>query len=47
MKKIYSSIEDLVGNTPMVRLHKWEKKYAPDTVMMAKCEFYNPLLLHH
>ena len=43
MKKIYSGIEELVGQTPLVRLKKWEKKNDLRANIIAKCEFYNPL----
>ena len=43
MKKIYSGIEELVGQTPLVRLKKWEKKNNLRANIIAKCEFYNPL----
>ncbi|MBE6444520.1 MAG: cysteine synthase A [Alphaproteobacteria bacterium] len=43
MKKIYSGIEELVGQTPLVHLQKWEKKNNLKANIVAKCEFYNPL----
>lgn len=43
MKKIFDSLAEMVGNTPILRLHKWEQKNALKAVILAKCEFYNPL----
>lgn len=43
MRKIYDSIEDLVGNTPLLRLHKTEKLFDLRAKLLAKCEFYNPI----
>ncbi len=43
MKKIYDSVIELVGNTPLLRLHKWEQKHQLKAQILAKCEFYNPL----
>lgn len=43
MKKIYDSVTELVGNTPLLRLHKWEQKHQLKAQILAKCEFYNPL----
>ena len=43
MGKIYTSIEDLVGHTPLLQLQKIEQKYGLNANILAKCEFYNPL----
>lgn len=43
MKKNYNSIEEMVGNTPLLRLNKWEKKQGISASLSVKCEFYNPL----
>ena len=43
MNKIYQSITDLVGNTPCIRLSKWEQKHKLKAAIIGKCEFYNPL----
>lgn len=43
MKKIYESVTEMVGNTPLLRLHRWEKKHLLKAQILAKCEFYNPL----
>ena len=43
MRKIYDSIEDLVGHTPLVKLHKIMQKFELKGNLIAKCEFYNPV----
>ena len=43
MRKIYDSIEDLVGHTPLLRLNKLGKKLDLPAAVLAKCEFYNPI----
>lgn len=43
MKKIYNSVAELVGRTPMVRLSKLAKKHKVKAHLLAKCEFLNPL----
>ncbi|MBE6452612.1 MAG: cysteine synthase A [Alphaproteobacteria bacterium] len=43
MTKIYDSIVELVGNTPILRLNKWESEHNLNASLLAKCEFYNPL----
>ena len=43
MQKIYDSIEDLVGHTPLLRLQKLMHHYDVKAEIIAKCEFYNPL----
>ncbi len=43
MKKIFSSITEIVGKTPLVRLCNWERRKNLRACMLAKCEFYNPL----
>lgn len=43
MKKIYDSIEDMVGRTPLLRLNKLKKLFALNADILAKCEFYNPI----
>ena len=42
IKKIYSSITEVVGNTPIVRLKKIEEKYNIKTQLYAKLEYFNP-----
>ena len=41
-KKIYSSITEVIGNTPIVRLNKIEEKYNIKTQLYAKLEYLNP-----
>lgn len=43
MQKIYNSIEDIVGHTPLLRLNKLMRKFRLKADILAKCEFYNPL----
>jgi cysteine synthase A len=40
--KIYNSLLELSGNTPLVRLHKIEEKYELDVILLAKVEMFNP-----
>lgn len=42
MKKIYKSIEELIGNTPIIELQKFEKKYKLKANLLAKLEYFNP-----
>lgn len=42
MAKIYTSVEQLVGNTPLVELSNIEKKYDLKARLLAKVEFLNP-----
>ena len=42
MSKIYKSIEELVGNTPLVELVNLEKKYNLNAKILAKVEGLNP-----
>lgn len=41
--KIYDSILDTIGATPLVRLHKLEKSHSLKGHLLAKLEFFNPL----
>ena len=43
MQKIYDSIEEIVGHTPLLRLNKLKKKFGFKADILAKCEFYNPI----
>lgn len=43
MKKIYDSIAEMVGKTPLLRLNRLMEKYHTGADVLAKCEFYNPL----
>ncbi len=41
--KIYDSILDTIGNTPLVRVPNFTKKYKLEADILAKLEFFNPL----
>lgn len=43
MSKIYDSVEELVGHTPLVKLNKLMKKLQLKANLIVKCEFYNPI----
>ncbi len=40
--KISNSIIDLIGNTPILRLNNFEKKYGVKAHILAKLEYFNP-----
>ena len=40
--KIYKSVSELVGNTPLLRLSRMEKKENVPAVLLAKLELFNP-----
>ncbi len=40
--KVYNSILETIGNTPLVRLHKIEQKYQLKSRLYAKLESFNP-----
>ena len=40
--KIYNSMRELIGNTPLVRLTKLEEKYGLCAKLLAKLEMFNP-----
>lgn len=42
MAKIYNSITEMVGKTPLLMLSRLAKKYKIRANILAKCEFYNP-----
>ena len=42
MGNIYTSVEQLIGKTPLVELTKIEKKYDLKASLLAKVEFFNP-----
>lgn len=42
MANIYTSVEQLIGNTPLVRLSGFEKKYGLKANILAKLEYFNP-----
>ncbi len=42
MKKIYTSVDQLIGSTPLLELKNIERKYNLKARMLAKLEFLNP-----
>jgi len=40
--KIYEKIDELIGNTPLVRLKNTEKEYNLSANLIAKVEYFNP-----
>lgn len=40
--KIYNSVTELVGNTPLVRLIRLERAHAARATILAKLEYFNP-----
>ena len=42
MDKLYASVEDLIGNTPLLRLDRYAKGHGLDATLLAKLEFLNP-----
>jgi cysteine synthase A len=42
MSKVYHSITELVGKTPLVELVNYEKKYALKAALLGKLEYFNP-----
>jgi cysteine synthase A len=42
MTKIYKSIDELIGNTPLVELSNFEKANKLDAKILAKLEYFNP-----
>ena len=42
-KKIFDSIDQTIGNTPMVKLNNISKKFNLSGNIIAKLEFFNPL----
>lgn len=41
--KIYNSILDTIGNTPLVRVPRFTEKYMLEATVLAKLEFFNPI----
>ena len=41
--RIYNSVTDLIGATPLVRLPRLSEKYGVQADLLAKLEFFNPL----
>ncbi len=42
MSRIYSSIDSLIGQTPLVRLHRLEQRHNVHAALIAKLECFNP-----
>lgn len=42
MSKIYETITDLIGKTPLLRLKRYEKKHDLNASIIAKLEYFNP-----
>lgn len=42
MTKIYNSISEMVGKTPLLKLGKLAKKFKVKATILGKCEMYNP-----
>ena len=42
MAKIYNSVDELIGKTPLVRVNKIEKKYDLKAKILVKLELFNP-----
>ncbi len=43
MAKVHDSLTELVGHTPLVRLHGYEKKLGLKAHILAKVEYFNPI----
>lgn len=42
MRKIYNSVAEMVGNTPMLKMNRLMKHFNLKANVLAKCEAYNP-----
>ena len=42
MGKIYHGMEELIGHTPLLELHRYQKKKGYQARILAKLEFFNP-----
>ncbi len=42
MAKIYKSLTDLIGKTPLLELTNYEKKHRLEAVLLGKLEYFNP-----
>jgi len=42
MSKVYKSIDQLIGGTPLVELSNYEKKNSLSATLLAKLEYFNP-----
>ena len=42
MSKVYQSIGDLIGNTPLLELVNYQRKHNLKATVLAKLEYFNP-----
>ncbi|MDD3169819.1 MAG: pyridoxal-phosphate dependent enzyme, partial [Eubacteriales bacterium] len=42
MEKVYKSLTELIGRTPLLELTNYEKKYELKARLIAKLEYFNP-----
>ena len=42
MSNIYTSADQLIGNTPLLELSHLEKKYGLKAALLGKLEYFNP-----
>ncbi|MDR0405889.1 MAG: pyridoxal-phosphate dependent enzyme, partial [Clostridiales bacterium] len=42
MSKVYATLTDLIGNTPLLRLSAYEKRNQLHAEIIAKLEYFNP-----
>ncbi|HWQ51531.1 MAG TPA: pyridoxal-phosphate dependent enzyme, partial [Terriglobales bacterium] len=42
MSKVYTSIDQLIGNTPLLELTGYEKLHGLGATILAKLEYFNP-----
>jgi len=42
MQKIYKSLTELIGNTPLMELTNYEKKHELKAIILGKLEYFNP-----
>ncbi|HAK41806.1 MAG TPA: cysteine synthase A, partial [Clostridium sp.] len=42
MKKVYKSLTELIGNTPLLELSNYNKKHNLKATILAKLEYFNP-----
>ena len=42
MAKIYNSVTEMVGHTPLLRLNRLAQKHKIKAAILGKCEAYNP-----
>ncbi len=43
MAKIYGSLTELIGNTPLLKLSNYNNHFSPNATLIAKLEYFNPL----